>query len=151
MIADRPAEVEDRTFPGTGKATSSSALRTVPRSAPWSNGLRGTLLHPLADHGATAVRNAITSTIPTLCAELRRSLTWDQGIELIGMSSWPGVLLGSGACGVCRGVGCVPCLTARFLGSGWAWMVALLPRSTLVLVVRAATFGRAAIVMRRAP
>ena len=36
-------------------------------------------------------------------------------------------------------------------GSGCVWMVALLLRSTLAFALRAATFGRAAIVMRRAP
>ena len=40
------------------------------------------LLHLPADHGAAAVRDAITTTIATLPVQLRRSLTWDQGIEL---------------------------------------------------------------------
>jgi IS30 family transposase len=37
---------------------------------------------PLAGHGAEAVRNAIAETITTLPAQLRRSLTWDQGAEM---------------------------------------------------------------------
>jgi IS30 family transposase len=37
---------------------------------------------PLAGHGAEAVRDAIASTIVTLPEQLRRSLTWDQGVEL---------------------------------------------------------------------
>jgi IS30 family transposase len=37
---------------------------------------------PLAGHGAEAVRDAIASTITTLPEQLRRSLTWDQGVEL---------------------------------------------------------------------
>jgi IS30 family transposase len=36
----------------------------------------------LAGHGAEAVRDAIASTITILPAQLRRSLTWDQGAEL---------------------------------------------------------------------
>jgi IS30 family transposase len=36
----------------------------------------------LAGYGAEAVRDAITSTITTLPAELRRSLTWDRGKEM---------------------------------------------------------------------
>ena len=40
------------------------------------------LLHLPDDHGALAVRDAITATIITLPAQLRRSLTWDQGVEL---------------------------------------------------------------------
>jgi IS30 family transposase len=40
------------------------------------------LLHLPGDHGAAAVRDAITTTITTLPAALRRSLTSGQGIEL---------------------------------------------------------------------
>ena len=36
----------------------------------------------LAGHGAEAVRDAIASAIITLPAQLRRSLTWDQGAEM---------------------------------------------------------------------
>ena len=36
----------------------------------------------LAGHGAEAVRDAIMRTITTLPAGLRRSLTWDQGVEM---------------------------------------------------------------------
>jgi IS30 family transposase len=36
----------------------------------------------LAGHGAEAVRDAIAETIMTLPAQLRRSLTWDQGAEM---------------------------------------------------------------------
>ena len=35
-----------------------------------------------AGHGAEAVRDAITSSITTLPAQLRRSLTWDRGKEM---------------------------------------------------------------------
>jgi transposase, IS30 family len=36
----------------------------------------------LAGHGAEAVRDAIAEAIVTLPAQLRRSLTWDQGAEM---------------------------------------------------------------------
>jgi IS30 family transposase len=36
----------------------------------------------LAGHGAEAVRDAIAATITTLPEQLRRSLTWDQGVEM---------------------------------------------------------------------
>ncbi len=36
----------------------------------------------LAGHGAEAVREAIASSIATLPAPLRRSLTWDRGAEI---------------------------------------------------------------------
>jgi IS30 family transposase len=37
---------------------------------------------PLAGHGAAAVRDAIVASITSLPAQLRRSLTWDQGAEM---------------------------------------------------------------------
>lgn len=36
----------------------------------------------LAGHGAQAVRNAITSSMKSFPKHLRRSLTWDQGVEM---------------------------------------------------------------------
>src|SRR5215210_3369109 len=36
----------------------------------------------MAGYGAEAVRDAITSSITTLPAQLRRSLTWDRGKEM---------------------------------------------------------------------
>jgi hypothetical protein len=41
-----------------------------------------TLLHLPTDHTAQAVRDALTKTMLTLPAHLRRSLTWDQGKEM---------------------------------------------------------------------
>lgn len=39
-------------------------------------------MHLPRDHGAAAVRNALTATAQTLPPHLKRTLTWDQGIEM---------------------------------------------------------------------
>jgi IS30 family transposase len=94
LISERPAEVEDRALPGHWEGdlilgTDRSAIGTlVERSSRFTM-----LLHlpPInADSpttkstgaGAAAVRDAIAGTITTLPEQLRRSLTWDQGIEM---------------------------------------------------------------------
>jgi len=96
MISERPPEVADRAVPGhwegdliigTPGAIGTLVERTTrftillylprlavtdpshPRSAP-------------AGHGAQAVRDAIGEAIRELPAQLRRSLTWDQGNEM---------------------------------------------------------------------
>lgn len=48
------------------------------------------LLHLPIDHTAEAVRDALTRTVLTLPAHLRRSLTWDQGAGSSGRrNTWP--------------------------------------------------------------
>ena len=102
MISQRPAEAADRAVPGHWEGDlimglNSSAIGTlVERTTRFTM-----LLHlppmeghgssprarngpALAGHGAEAVRDAIASTIITLPAQLRRSLTWDQGAEMAG-------------------------------------------------------------------
>jgi IS30 family transposase len=100
MISQRPAEVADRAVPGHWEGDlilglGSSAIGTLverttrfamllhlPRMPGHGDGVRVKNGPALAGHGAEAVRDAITRTITTLPEQLRRSLTWDQGVEL---------------------------------------------------------------------
>jgi IS30 family transposase len=61
----------------TGATNSSTIGTLVERTTRFT-----LLLHLPQDHGASAVCDAIASTITTLPLELRRSLTWDQGSEM---------------------------------------------------------------------
>ena len=100
MISERPAEVADRAVPGHWEGdlilgAASSAIGTLverttrftmllhlPRLAGYGEGPRVDNGPSLSGHGAEAVRDAIARTIITLPEELRRSLTWDQGVEM---------------------------------------------------------------------
>jgi IS30 family transposase len=99
LISQRPAEAEDRAVPGHWEGDlilglDSSAVGTlVERTTrftmllhlPRMQGHGGPRVHngpALAGHGAEAVRDAIAATMTALPAQLRRSLTWDQGAEL---------------------------------------------------------------------
>lgn len=82
-IDERPAEVADRTVPGhwegdllVGHANASALGTLVERTT------RFTLLVPLKAKDATAVRRAFAREVRTLPAQLRRSLTYDQGQEM---------------------------------------------------------------------
>ena len=84
LISDRPPEVADRAVPGhwegdliIGKGGRSAIGTLVERSSRYV-----VLLH--LPHGRTAedVRAALTRQISRLPAELRRTLTWDQGKEM---------------------------------------------------------------------
>lgn len=100
MISERPAEAEDRAVPGHWEGDlimglNRSAIGTlVERTTRFTMLLRLPPMDghgieprvkngpPLAGHGAEAVRDAIAEKILLLPAQLRRSLTWDQGAEM---------------------------------------------------------------------
>jgi IS30 family transposase len=99
LISERPAEVGDRAVPGHWEGdlilgTDRSAIGTlVQRSSRFTmllhlppieghNTPRATPGPAITGAGTGAVRYAIADTIGTLPEALRRSLTWDQGIEM---------------------------------------------------------------------
>jgi transposase, IS30 family len=84
MISERPPEAADRAVPGhwegdllVGAANQSAIGTLVERSTRFVM-----LLHLPDDHGAEAVQAAMVHAMADLPAFLRRTLTWDQGIEL---------------------------------------------------------------------
>jgi transposase, IS30 family len=82
-IDERPPEVADRTVPGhwegdllVGHANASALGTLVERTT------RFTVLVPLKAKDAATVRQAFARELRTLPAQLRRSLTYDQGPEM---------------------------------------------------------------------
>ena len=100
MISARPPEVEDRVVPGhwegdliiglnrsaigtlVERTTRFTMLLHLPRMDGYGTQPRIKNGPAFAGYGAEAVRDAITSSITTLPAQLRRSLTWDRGKEM---------------------------------------------------------------------
>jgi IS30 family transposase len=83
-ISERPPEIDDRAVPGHWEgdliigAGQQSAIGTlVERSTRFTM-----LLHLPDNHGPTAVQEAIVEKMAGLPAILRKTLTWDQGIEM---------------------------------------------------------------------
>jgi IS30 family transposase len=100
MISERPAEAADRAVPGhwegdlvvglnssaigtlAGRTTRFTMLLHLPPMEGHGTRPRAKNGPALAGHGTEAVRGAIAAAITTLPAQLRRSLTWDQGAEM---------------------------------------------------------------------
>ena len=84
LISDRPQEVEDRAVPGhwegdliTGKENKSAIGTLVERTTGFVM-----LLHLPGRHGAIEVQEAMIDTMRSLPEHLRKTVTWDQGIEM---------------------------------------------------------------------
>jgi transposase, IS30 family len=87
MISERPAEADDRAVPGhwegdfvVGKNNRSAVATLVERSTRFL-----ILLHlPGGPHDLPAFEKAAVEAMTALPAQLRRSLAWDQGLEMRG-------------------------------------------------------------------
>lgn len=84
MISERPVEVADRAVPGhwegdliVGKLNGSAIGTVVERTTNYT-----LLLHLPHGHGTEAVTDALIARMQELPAQLRRSVTWDQGKEM---------------------------------------------------------------------
>jgi transposase, IS30 family len=84
MIADRPDDVEDRLVPGhwegdliIGQQNASAIGTLVERATGFVM-----LLHLPERHGAEEVRDQMITAIQTMPTALRKTVTWDQGIEM---------------------------------------------------------------------
>jgi IS30 family transposase len=83
-ISERPVRDQDEAVPGdwegdliTGTENKSAIGTLVERETGFTM-----LLHLPADHGAVAVATAMIAKTSDLPEQLRRTLTWDQGIEM---------------------------------------------------------------------
>ena len=90
MISERPAEADDRAIPGHWEGD--IILGEGGRSAVGTLVERTTrvllLLHLEHGRSADSVDTAMRKAITTLPAELRRSITWDQGAEMANHASF---------------------------------------------------------------
>jgi IS30 family transposase len=83
MISERPPEVEDRAVPGHWEGDLLIGTRTNAIATLVERSTRYCQLVALPEgSGAEEVADALKASITTLPAQLRRSLTWDQGSEM---------------------------------------------------------------------
>ena len=83
MISERPAEVADRAVPGHWEGDLIFGKKMTSIGTLVERHSRYVILLKLPNgHNAAAVRHAMTKRILTLPAQLRRSITWDQGKEM---------------------------------------------------------------------
>lgn len=83
-ISQRPPEVDDRVLPGhwEGDLIAGTQNRSAVATLVERNTRYVVLGHLPGDHGAESVRESLVQALHPLPAQLRRSLTWDQGSEM---------------------------------------------------------------------
>jgi IS30 family transposase len=84
-ICQRPAEAADRAVPGHWEGDIIFGTRRTAIATLAGRRSRFVMLVALPrGHGAESVTDALSQAITALPAQLRRSLTWDQGTEMAG-------------------------------------------------------------------
>jgi IS30 family transposase len=84
-VAERPAEAADRAVPGHWEGDIIFGTRRSTIATLAERHSRFVMLIALPrGHGAESVTDALSQAITALPAQLRRSLTWDQGTEMAG-------------------------------------------------------------------
>jgi IS30 family transposase len=81
-ISQRPAEAQDRAVPGHWEGDLLFGKGMSPIGTLVERSTRFVLLTKLTYHDSETVTAALARHIQTLPAQLRRSLTWDQGLEM---------------------------------------------------------------------
>jgi IS30 family transposase len=81
-ISERPAEVEDRAVPGHWEGDLIEGIKGTAIGTLVERSTRYVMLLKVHDLTAAEMQRALTKKIVTLPAELRRSITWDQGKEM---------------------------------------------------------------------
>lgn len=81
-IRERPAEVEDRAIPGHWEGDLITGSKNTHMATLVERQSRFTMLVKLKGKDTASVVSALSKQVKKLPSELRRSLTWDRGMEL---------------------------------------------------------------------
>jgi len=81
-IRERPAEIEDRAIPGHWEGDLITGSKNTHIATLVERGSRFTMLVKVNGKDTASVVTALTKQVRKLPTELRRSLTWDRGMEL---------------------------------------------------------------------
>jgi IS30 family transposase len=83
-IRERPAQIEDRAIPGHWEGDLIAGSKNTHIATLVERGSRFTMLVKVTRKDTASVVRALSKQVRKLPAELRRSLTWDRGMELAG-------------------------------------------------------------------